>query len=92
MIFSEPGLTVTLNQQIPDTTETAGITTNALAIDFTRFPVGSNFVNGAVDIGQSTASFSVVPETSTWAMMLLGFVGLGFAGYRKAKGAPRFAA
>jgi PEP-CTERM motif-containing protein len=26
-----------------------------------------------------------VPEPSTWAMMLLGFAGLGFAGYRKAK-------
>ncbi len=28
---------------------------------------------------------STVPEPSTWAMMLLGFVGLGFAGYRKAE-------
>jgi len=28
----------------------------------------------------------VVPEPSTWAMMLLGFTGLGFAGYRKARG------
>jgi hypothetical protein len=27
--------------------------------------------------------FSVVPEPSTWAMMLLGFAGLGFAGYRQ---------
>ena len=26
---------------------------------------------------------SAVPEASTWAMMLLGFVGLGFAAYRK---------
>jgi hypothetical protein len=26
-----------------------------------------------------------VPEPATWAMMLLGFAGLGFAGYRKAK-------
>jgi PEP-CTERM motif len=26
-----------------------------------------------------------VPEPSIWAMMLLGFVGLGFAGYRRAK-------
>ena len=26
-----------------------------------------------------------IPEPSTWAMMLLGFTGLGFAGYRKAK-------
>ena len=29
--------------------------------------------------------FSTVPETSTWAMLLLGFAGLGFAGYRRAK-------
>jgi PEP-CTERM motif len=26
-----------------------------------------------------------IPEPSTWAMMLLGFVGLGFAGYRSRK-------
>jgi hypothetical protein len=26
-----------------------------------------------------------VPETSTWAMMLIGFAGLGFAGYRSRK-------
>jgi hypothetical protein len=26
-----------------------------------------------------------VPEPSTWAMMLVGFAGLGFAGYRKSK-------
>lgn len=26
-----------------------------------------------------------VPELSTWAMLLLGFVGLGYAGYRKAR-------
>jgi hypothetical protein len=30
-------------------------------------------------------SGSPVPEPSTWAMMLLGFVGLGFAGYRHAR-------
>jgi hypothetical protein len=26
-----------------------------------------------------------IPESSTWAMMLLGFAGLAFAGYRKAR-------
>ena len=28
---------------------------------------------------------SAIPEPSTWAMMLLGFMGLGYAGYRRAK-------
>jgi PEP-CTERM motif len=28
---------------------------------------------------------SVIPEPSTWAMMLLGFAGLGFVGYRNAR-------
>jgi PEP-CTERM motif len=26
---------------------------------------------------------TAVPEPSTWAMMLLGFAGLGYAGYRR---------
>jgi PEP-CTERM motif len=30
---------------------------------------------------------AAIPEPSTWAMMLLGFAGLGFAGYRKARSA-----
>jgi hypothetical protein len=29
---------------------------------------------------------SGVPEASTWAMMILGFLGLGFLGYRKSSG------
>ena len=32
--------------------------------------------------GISNLSFTAVPEPSTWAMMLAGFAGLGFAGYR----------
>jgi hypothetical protein len=39
--------------------------------------------------GPFDAAFSlngnVVPEPSTWAMMLLGFAGLGFAGYRASR-------
>ena len=39
--------------------------------------------------GRFNAAFSltgsVVPEPSTWAMMLLGFAGLGFAGYRQTR-------
>jgi len=37
-------------------------------------------------------SFVTTPEPSTWAMMLLGFAGLGFAGYRTAKKSAALAA
>jgi unsaturated chondroitin disaccharide hydrolase len=33
-----------------------------------------------------------VPEPSTWAMMLVGFAGLGFAGYRRARVAAQYPA
>jgi PEP-CTERM motif len=33
----------------------------------------------------TTGSAWVIPEPSTWAMMLLGFAGLGYAGYRRAR-------
>ena len=43
--------------------------------------------------GVGTFSVSAVPETSTWFMMLLGFAGLVFVGYRRAKKSnPTFAA
>jgi hypothetical protein len=35
--------------------------------------------------GAFSLSGTVVPEPSTWAMMLLGFAGLTFAGYRQAR-------
>jgi hypothetical protein len=51
--------------------------------------------NGPIDIsGYMDGSFSWqitssgVPEASTWAMLMLGFGGLGFAGYRQSKRAP----
>jgi PEP-CTERM motif len=46
-------------------------------------------VLGNVGTGEAGGTGTIVgtPEPSTWAMMLLGFAGLGFAGYRKARGA-----
>jgi PEP-CTERM motif-containing protein len=39
---------------------------------------------------ETETSFTTgVPEPSTWAMMLLGFVGLGFAGSLRAAKSPR---
>jgi hypothetical protein len=43
-------------------------------------------VTGTFAVSSEVSSFAVsTPESSTWAMLLLGFAGLGFAGYRKAK-------
>jgi hypothetical protein len=39
----------------------------------------------SIGFGVGTFSMSPVPEPSTWAMMTLGFAGLGFLGYREMK-------
>jgi hypothetical protein len=41
---------------------------------------GAGNTNLSIDL-----TTSVIPETSTWVMMLLGFAGLGYAGFRKAR-------
>jgi hypothetical protein len=45
-----------------------------------------NYWNNTTGFGaapsQLVVTFTSVPEASTWAMLLLGFIGLGFAGYR----------
>jgi hypothetical protein len=88
VIFRSDLVTVVMNAQVPDPEESAGITTDAVQILFNRFPMQeggqSAFVSGFVEIGHSFASINEanVPEASTWAMMLLGFAGLGYAGYR----------
>jgi hypothetical protein len=46
--------------------------------------------DGSGGFGFDLAVGGAVPEPSTWAMMLLGFAGLGYAGYRKAR-EPRVA-
>ena len=46
-------------------------------IDLTINGYGAFVIGGAVP--------QAVPELSTWAMMLLGFAGLGFAGYRSTR-------
>jgi hypothetical protein len=65
-------------------------TTTASWGNFPLFAFGSDFslFSGTVagtyyyfDLG--TASVSAVPEPSTWAMMILGFAGIGFMAYRR---------
>jgi hypothetical protein len=47
------------------------------------------FSVGTFNLGEGTLTVTAapVPEPSTWAMMLLGFAGLGFAGYRTRRAA-----
>ena len=52
-----------------------------------EFSLGSNQgrgqISGTIAVGPATVA--AVPEPSTWAMMMLGFVGLAFMTYRRRK-------
>jgi len=58
------------------------------------FTVGATFGNaqGGLDVVQAGILTTAVPEASTWAMMVLGFLGVGFVACRRqAQGAFRVA-
>ena len=46
------------------------------------------WADGAADYTSAGGLSVSTPEPSTWAMMVLGFAGLGFAGYRSSRKAP----
>jgi hypothetical protein len=46
--------------------------------------VSAKFLSTTQDAFEVANFTAAVPEPSTWAMMILGFLGLGFMGYRKA--------
>jgi hypothetical protein len=54
-----------------------------IAPDWLR--VGTDIVGAGAFNAAFSLNGALVPEPSTWAMMLLGFTGLGFAGYRQAR-------
>jgi hypothetical protein len=61
-----------------------GVTYDLLINDVTLTTTGGFF--GSYDSADLTGVLtlaSAVPESSTWAMMILGFVGIGFLGYRR---------
>lgn len=64
------------------------------AFNFSRgetiFGRGPYFGIDGVNLVQQQVS--AVPEPSTWAMMLLGFAGIGYGVYRRKKAAPTLAA
>jgi len=52
--------------------------------------IGNNAANGEPFIAGLTGALvtSAVPEPSTWAMMILGFCGVGFMAYRRKQNGP----
>ena len=76
--------------------DTAQSVSGSLAINLSTLGpsvfLGFTGATGANTSNQDISNFtfstpSVVPEPSTWAMMALGFAGLGFLGYRKTRSA-----
>jgi hypothetical protein len=45
-------------------------------------------IGADMTVSLTSDSLSPVPELSTWTMMAVGFVGLGFVGFRRAKPIP----
>ena len=97
---SGSGLVVTASN--PSPTESVTFTSDVIApslltafdraasLSFTDVTPDASIVLGTLNSFKSDVSgdfSSTVPEPSTWAMMLLGFVGLGYAGFRKARSA-----
>ena len=87
-----------VTQPVAGGAETVTLTGKSFAFDgftFTFEPFSTTFaplpdVNGPATIGLLFASITptvetAVPETSTWAMMILGFCGIGAMTYRRRK-------
>jgi hypothetical protein len=64
----------------------AGGPGNAIGVSFTNTAMNGESIPPPLPV--------MIPEARTWAMMLIGFAGLGFAGYRRARkvNAAEFAA
>jgi hypothetical protein len=64
-----------------DPAHNAAFAFNPLATD--SYLITLTVKDGDATIGTLSETVSAVPEPSTWAMMILGFVGVGFMAYRR---------
>jgi hypothetical protein len=100
MVFPEPpsldtlldDIYTDLKQQLPTALQsrlTLDLSSDTIAF---IFPSSSDqFVQNYTSDGEVTANQSiqgVIPELSTWAMLLIGFAGLAYAGHRAARRSP----
>lgn len=85
ILFSIGGVTqeLTLDPTAGFTTYTFLFTTTGEGqLTFRDLPGGNNNVGNILD----NVTVTAVPEPSTWAMMILGFLGVGFMAYRRKSG------
>jgi hypothetical protein len=68
-----------------------GLTVNGIDLSSGGLSFNLSDPNGLSESGPITA-VQAVPEPSTWAMMILGFCGLGVVAYRRRHRAPGFVA
>ena len=59
-----------------------------------EIPFNTNVDNFTIGINSANTTFNfdpapAVPEPSTWAMMILGFAGIGFLAYRRKQNGPQ---
>lgn len=59
------------------------VTETFVALSATPLVFAGTILDGDHSSGIDNISISAVPELSTWAMMILGFFGVGFAAYRR---------
>jgi hypothetical protein len=58
------------------------VSPNMSELDLTFSQAGGRF-NTITGSGTYSTTFTLIPEPSTWAMMLIGFAGLGYAAFRR---------
>jgi hypothetical protein len=67
-----------------DFSASSGFITGANTLTFTVENIGLSGGNPTgLDVDFLTSNVSAVPEPATWLMMILGFAGVGFLGYRR---------
>ena len=102
---SNPGFVPASAEVLVDGSRIALVTGNAPNNGWTTFngvfvatgastTFGLNETSGGGNGGMflDNVSVTAAPEASTWAMMMLGFAGLGFAGYRSSRKKAAYAA
>jgi hypothetical protein len=94
IIFGEPGPIITpadfqvLGSALGEFVQYSGPTLFTGSANAPVFPFATSNLSSLVD-GPATITISAaVPEPSTWAMMILGFAGVGFLAYRRKQHGP----